>query len=102
MARLVKVAEINELQPGQGKLVEADGQEIALFNVNGSFYALSAICPHEGGPLQDGEVDGETVVCPWHAFDFNVKTGECSVDPELRVAAFRVKTEGSDVFLEVA
>lgn len=51
MGRLVKVAHLDELRPGQGKLVELDGQAIALFNVNAAFCALSAICPHEDGPL---------------------------------------------------
>lgn len=102
MPRLLKVAEGLDLRPGQGKLVEVDGREIALFNVDGSYYALGAVCPHEGGPLQDGEVNGETIICPWHAYDFHVKTGECSVDPELRVMTFIVKTEGNDVLIEVA
>jgi nitrite reductase/ring-hydroxylating ferredoxin subunit len=102
MARLVKVAEVNELSPGQGKLVEVDGQEIALFNVNGALYAMGAVCPHEGGPLQEGEIDGGTVICPWHGYDYNLKTGECSVDPELRVTTYVVKTEANDVFIEAA
>ena len=102
MGKLVKVAETRDLTPGQGKLVEVDGQPIALFNVSGTFYALGAVCPHEGGPLQDGELDGDTVICPWHGFDYNLKTGECLMDPGLRVATFVVKTKGDDVFIEVA
>jgi nitrite reductase/ring-hydroxylating ferredoxin subunit len=101
MGKLVKVAETRDLSPGQGKLVEVDGKPIALFNVKGVFYALDAVCPHEGGPLQDGELDDDTVICPWHSFDYNLKTGECSADPELRVATYVVKTEGNDVFIEV-
>ncbi len=102
MARLIKVGEVDDLKPGQGKLVQVDGRDIALFNVNGADYAVDAICPHEGGPLHEGDVDGETIVCPWHGYDFNVKTGECSVDSELRVTTFVVKTEGNDVFIEAA
>jgi len=102
MAKLVKVADASDLKPGQGELVEVDGQPIALFNVNGAFYALGAVCPHEGGPLQDGDLEGDTVICPWHGYDYNLRTGECSVDPELRVATFVVKTEGNGVFIEVA
>lgn len=102
MGKIVKVAETRDLAPGQGKLVEVDGQPIALFNVNGVFYAVGAVCPHEGGPLQDGELEDDTVICPWHSFDYNLKTGKCSVDPTLSVATFVVKTEGDDVFIEVA
>lgn len=102
MARLIKVAELGELTPGHGKLVQVDGEDVALFNVNGTYYALGAECPHEGGPLHEGEVDGDSIICPWHAFDFHVKTGECSVDPELRVKAYVVKTTGNEVCIEVA
>jgi nitrite reductase/ring-hydroxylating ferredoxin subunit len=102
MARLIKVGEVTDLTPGQGKLVQVDGTDIALFNVNGTYYAVEAICPHEQGPLHDGELDGGTIVCPWHGYDFNVKTGECYADPELRVTTFVVKTEGNNLFIEVA
>lgn len=102
MARLIKVGEVKDLPPGQGKLIQVDGQDIALFNVNGTYYAMGAVCPHEEGPLDQGEVDGHTIVCPWHGYDFNVKTGECSVDPELRVMTYTVKTEGDDLLIEVA
>jgi nitrite reductase/ring-hydroxylating ferredoxin subunit len=102
MARWVKAAAAADLAPGQGKLVQAEGREIALFNVNGTFHAIGAICPHENGPLHEGEVDGEAIVCPWHAFDFHVATGECSADPDLRVPVFEVKVEGGDVFIGVA
>jgi nitrite reductase/ring-hydroxylating ferredoxin subunit len=101
MGKFVKVAETRDLASGQGKLVEVDGQPIALFNVNGAFYALGAVCPHEGGPLQDGDLDDDTVICPWHGFDYNLKTGECLMDPALHVATFVVKTQGNDVFIEV-
>lgn len=101
MTRLVKGAQVDELAPGQGKLVQVDGRDIALFNVNGAYYAMDAVCPHEEGPLNEGEVDGETIVCPWHGYDFSVETGECSVDPELRVMVYIVKAEGSDIFIEV-
>ncbi len=101
MSRLVKVAILPDVAPGQGKLVVADGHEIALFNVDGTYHAIGAVCPHEGGPLQDGEVDGDTVICPWHGYDFNLKTGACSVDPELRASTYAVKVEGDDVFVEL-
>ncbi len=102
MARLIKAAEVNDLTPGQGKLVQVGGLDIALFNVNGTYYAMGAVCPHEDGPLHEGVVDGETIICPWHGYDFNVKTGECSLDSELRVTTFVVTSEGNDLFIEVA
>ena len=59
------------------KLVQVNGLEIAVFNVGGQLYASGAVCPHEGGPLEDGTLDGDVVICPWHGFDFDLKTGEC-------------------------
>ena len=102
MARLIKVAEVSDLPPGQGKLVQVDGEDVALFYLKGAYYALGAVCPHEEGPLHEGEVDGETIVCPWHGYDFHVKTGECSVDSELRVKTYVVMTQGNDVCIKVA
>jgi nitrite reductase/ring-hydroxylating ferredoxin subunit len=102
MARLIKVGTVNDLTSGQGKLVEIDGQPIALFNVNGTYHAMGAVCPHEDGPLHEGVVDGETIICPWHGYDFHVKTGECSLDSELRATTFVVTTEGNDLFIQVA
>jgi nitrite reductase (NADH) small subunit len=102
MAKLVKVADASDLKPGQGKLVEVDGQPIALFNLNGAFYALGAVCPHEGGPLQDGELDGNAVICPWHGYDYNLQTGVCSMDPALRVLTYPVRVQGEEILIEVA
>ena len=102
MTRRIRVGTVNELAAGQGKLVQIDGQRIALFNVNGTYHATDAVCPHEDGPLHEGVVDGETIICPWHGYDFHVKTGECLVDSELRVTTFDVTTEGNDLFIQVA
>jgi nitrite reductase/ring-hydroxylating ferredoxin subunit len=102
MPRLIKVATLGELSPGQGKLVSVDGEQIALFNVDGTYYALGAVCPHEGGPLHEGVVEGNCIICPWHAFDFTVTTGQSSTDPDLRVPMYVVATQGTDIFIEMA
>jgi nitrite reductase (NADH) small subunit len=66
MSKLVKIAETKDLLPGTGKVVEADGFSIALFNVAGSFCAIDNTCTHQGGPLGEGELAGEVVTCPLH------------------------------------
>ena len=73
----VKVATRGELAPGQGKLIVAHDKPMALFNVNGEFYAINFVCPHMGGPLGDGKLigGGEVVACPWHGWTFDVRTG---------------------------
>ena len=102
MSKMVKVAQTDELSPGSGKVVEADGRSIALFNVEGTFYAIDNTCSHRGGPLGEGELNGESVTCPWHGANFNVKTGAVTGPPAgTGVRTFAVKVEGSDVLVEV-
>lgn len=102
MANLVEVAKANELEPGQGKLVEVDGKEIALFNCDGIYYAIDNECTHVGGPLCEGELEGERVTCPWHGAEFNIKTGEVLALPaEESVKCYKVKVDGDSIKIEV-
>ena len=102
MSQMVKVAQTDELSPGSGKVVAADGRSIALFNVEGTFYAIDNTCTHRGGPLGEGELNGESVTCPWHGANFNVKTGAVTHPPAgTGVRSFVVKVEGSDVLVEL-
>jgi nitrite reductase/ring-hydroxylating ferredoxin subunit len=102
MPNTVKVAETRELAPGTGKVVEADGRSIALFNVEGTFYAIDNTCTHVGGPLGEGELDGETVTCPWHGATFDVKTGAVTGPPAMTsVSRYAVKVEGDNVLVEL-
>ncbi len=75
MAQFTKVASTADLAPGAAKCVEVAGKKIALFNLEGSFYAIDDTCTHRGGPLSEGEVSGEEVTCPWHGAIYNIKTG---------------------------
>lgn len=97
-----KVAKLSEVPEGQSKIVNVDGREIALFNVGGSVYALDNTCPHQGGPLGEGYLDGSEVTCPWHAWTFDVKTGDCSTTPGVKQPTFRAKVEGEDVSLDLS
>jgi nitrite reductase/ring-hydroxylating ferredoxin subunit len=102
MSKLVKVAETEEVAPGTGKVVEAEGRSIALFNVAEAFYAIDNTCTHVGGPLGEGELAGEVVACPWHGATFNVKTGDVLGPPARQgVRSFPVKVQGDDVLVEV-
>jgi nitrite reductase (NADH) small subunit len=71
VAEFVTVADLSELKPGECKTVEADGRAIAIFNVAGVVYALENVCLHQGGPLGDGDLDGNVVTCPWHGWQYN-------------------------------
>lgn len=101
MGEFVKVAEVKDIAAGTGILVELDGDRIALFNVNGTFHAIGDTCTHAGGPLSDGDLDGDVVTCPWHGAQFDVKTGEVVGPPAPEpVTSYRVKVEGSNVLIE--
>jgi nitrite reductase (NADH) small subunit len=101
MSDAIKVATTDELQPGQAKVCTVNDKEIALFNVDGAICAIDNSCPHRGGPLGEGLVNGEEVTCPWHGWKFNVKTGACSMIPSAKVNAYEVVVDGSDVKVKV-
>lgn len=101
MAKKIKVAQVSDLAPGEGKVVQADGENIALFNVEGRFYAIHNTCLHRGGPLGEGELDDTVVTCPWHGWQYDVTTGANVRNPAVQVAGFSVKVEGSDIVVEL-
>lgn len=102
VAQLVRVASVGEIPVGRGKSVEVGGIPLAVFNGGGGRYqVLYGACPHEGGPLGDGVLVGDSVVCPWHGFDFDVRTGACDVAPDLRVTVYPVRVRDSEIFVEL-
>ena len=123
MKRIV-VGKVSEIPPGERKIiVPFRGRAgVGIFNVNGSFYALRNICPHKRGPLCMGEVagrghanappsmtsgevgyerDGEIIRCPWHAWTFDIATGQCLVDPAVRVKTYPIRVDGDDLVVDI-
>ena len=98
---LIRVATTGEVPAGEGRVVDAAGKTLALFNVGGTFYAIDNLCPHRGGPLGDGDLEGTVVLCPWHAWRWDVTTGSNSLNPAVRIACFATRVEGSEVFVEL-
>jgi nitrite reductase/ring-hydroxylating ferredoxin subunit len=101
MAKWVRVAEEEEVHPGMGGEYVAGERIVALFNVEGTFYALDGICPHQGGPLGKGSLAGCIVTCPWHGFQFDVRTGQHQTSKSLVHPRFAVKVEGGGVWVDV-
>ncbi|HUK57308.1 MAG TPA: nitrite reductase small subunit NirD [Nitrospiria bacterium] len=97
MSEYVAVAKTADLSPGEGRVVEVDGNEVALFNLNGNFYAIDNMCVHQGGPLGEGMLEGDTVICPWHSWKYNVKTGVCTTNPSRNVRTYSVKIEDGQI-----
>jgi nitrite reductase/ring-hydroxylating ferredoxin subunit len=99
----VNVATVGEVPPGQAKQVTVSGKTLALFNVNGTFYVIDDDCPHSGGPLSEGLLQGHEVTCPWHEARFDVTTGKHLCPPARRdVACYNVQVVGEEVQVDVS
>jgi nitrite reductase (NADH) small subunit len=101
MTQYVKVMSTDELAPGQATEKMVDGKAVALYNVGGRFYATSNFCLHRGGPLGQGQLDGAVIMCPWHAWTFDVTTGENTVNGDLKIPCLSVKVEDGHVLVQV-
>ncbi|MBV8117313.1 MAG: non-heme iron oxygenase ferredoxin subunit [Candidatus Eremiobacteraeota bacterium] len=96
-----KVAKVSEIAPGTTRRVVIDRNDILLCNVGGNFYAIEDVCTHDGGPLDQGELEGERVVCPRHGATFDVRTGDALTLPAVvPLMTFPVSVEGDDVFVD--
>jgi nitrite reductase (NADH) small subunit len=101
MPNFVRVAATTDIPNGQGKTLEVNGKQIAVFHCDGAFYAIDNTCKHQGGPLGEGELDGTIVTCPWHGWTYDVTTGVSPDDPDCAVARYEVKVAGSDVMVDM-
>ena len=101
MSDFVKVVAVADLPPGKCMEALVDGKAVALFNVSGDFHAISNTCVHRGGPLGQGVLDGKLVLCPWHAWAYDVTTGASDANPELGVAKYEAKVEDGQVLVKV-
>ena len=97
MGEFVRVTDTKDVKPGQGIVAEINGKSLAIFNVEGNFHAIGNTCLHRGGPLGEGDLEGNVVTCPWHGWQYNVTTGECVNNPSAKIEVYQVKVEGTDV-----
>lgn len=101
MSKFVKVAKIPEIPVNSGKCFKVEEVPVAVFNIDGTFYAIHNICSHAGGPLADGFLDGTTVMCPWHGWAFDVTTGNLGGMDKGGVASYPVKVEDDEIWVGV-
>jgi nitrite reductase/ring-hydroxylating ferredoxin subunit len=100
MPDFVRVASVSDVLPGEMKIVEVDGEEVVIANLNGEFVAFSNHCTHRGGPLGEGLLMGDVVECPFHGGQFNVRTGQVvSPPPTQPVPTYPVQVQGEDVLI---
>lgn len=98
MSDFVTVAGTDDLAEGEGMVVETNGHTIALFRVEDTFHAIGNECTHAGGPLGEGEVEGEVVTCPWHGAEFDVTSGAVLEDPaDESVPDYEVRVDGEAI-----
>ncbi|MFY9742442.1 MAG: Rieske (2Fe-2S) protein [Candidatus Sulfotelmatobacter sp.] len=84
----------------EAKEFPCGSKTICVANVNGVYSAMDNVCPHRGGPLGQGMIEGDQIVCPWHGWAWNVKTGVAEQDSSMKVAVYPLKIENSDVLIE--
>ena len=96
-----RVAKLSDIAPGTTRQVVADSLHVLLCNVDGKIYAIEDLCTHDGGPLEQGTLEGECIVCPRHGATFDVKTGDVVTLPAVvPLLTFEVTVEGDDVYVE--
>jgi len=99
MSKWVKAMNVSDVPQGTGSIVAIGDKQIAVFCVEGQYYAIDNTCPHRGGPLGEGELDGPVVTCPWHGWEFDVTTGVSPINPAACVKCFDCKVEGDGVLI---
>jgi nitrite reductase/ring-hydroxylating ferredoxin subunit len=99
----VRVARLEELAAGEPRLVEVNGVRVVLARVGDSVYACGEVCVHQGGPLSEGTLSGARLACPWHGWQFDLRTGTCLMPTRGgAVPSYPVRIEAGEVWVEVA
>jgi nitrite reductase/ring-hydroxylating ferredoxin subunit len=98
---LVEVKPLAELPPGSLAQVHLNGAAYALCNHEGALRCFDGVCPHAGGPLGDGNLDGQNIVCPWHAWAFDCLTGVNDFDPNIQLKSYPVLERDGCIFIEL-
>lgn len=101
MLQLVPVAEVRDIPQGRAKAFRIRGREIAVFNIEGIFYAVKSTCPHRGVSLHGGSVEQTIVTCPGHGWQFDLRTGNCVSHPPAGLRCYRVDVRDSWVWVEI-
>jgi nitrite reductase (NADH) small subunit len=96
----VKVGSLSSLPPGSVTEVTLAENSYAICNINGVLHALDGVCPHAGGPLGQGNLQDNMVICPWHEWAYDCRTGENDFDPAVKLDRFAVKADGDDILMD--
>ena len=102
MSEFVRICAASEV-PGEGEVEEftVEGRTLCVANVGGTIAVLDGTCPHEGGPLGEGIIEDGRVVCPWHAYSFDIRTGIAEQDPQLKVEVLEAKIDDAELHVKL-
>jgi nitrite reductase/ring-hydroxylating ferredoxin subunit len=102
MPTFTKLTTESELPPAdEAKEFPCGAKTICIANVNGNYSAMDNVCLHRGGPLGQGMIEGGKLVCPWHGWAWDTKTGEAVQDSKMKVVVYPLKIENGDVLIEI-
>lgn len=102
MPKLIKIARTSDIAQGTAKLIQVEAHLISIFNCGGTFLAIDDRCPHRGGPLSEGKLEGTTVTCPWHVAKFDLVTGKKLGGPaNCDVKTYPVEVSGAEISVEI-
>jgi len=101
MPEFQKVAETSQIPQGSGKIFEVNGNQIAIWNLSDNYYAFQNVCPHRGGPVGEGEVEGNIITCPWHGQQFDVTSCQGITNPAAKLTKYELQVEGNDIKVAV-
>ncbi len=98
--RYVRVGHASDVPQGRAEVFDVEDRKIAVFRLEGGFYAIDDICTHDGGPLAEGEIEGDEVICPRHGARFAIKTGTALTLPAVTpVESYPVRVEGNELYI---
>lgn len=99
-ARYVKVGTTADVPDGRPEIFDVDDRKIAVYRLDGAYYAIEDLCTHDGGPVAEGEIDGGEVICPRHGARFDIKTGAARSFPAVTpVDTFPVRVDGDEIWI---
>jgi len=101
VADFAKAAKTADLAPGTCKTVQVNGTDVALYNVDGVIHATANSCPHRGGALGEGMLEGRLITCPWHGWQFDVTSGCLATNPLAKVPTYAAKVDGDDILVQL-
>jgi nitrite reductase/ring-hydroxylating ferredoxin subunit len=101
MSESVRVASVREIPPGTGKEIVIGDRLLAVYQVDGEFYAIDGICPHAGGPLAEGALQGTIVTCPWHGWQFDVTTGRHCLTSRIQQTRYPCRVVEGEVYVDL-